>query len=109
MTLAGVSDVLGVGVRIQGQCVGHVSGLVLDASRTDVLGLEVTSVDARRRFLPRVAASSADGMVEADSVLHFVDSMDTYVSRGAYVCRRAQPTDARGDSGVGGFDRSADG
>jgi hypothetical protein len=82
--------VLGSSVRIHGVRVGHVTGVLLDAAETQALGLEVTSPDLARRFLPWVAGSVVDGVLETDSALLLVDSAESYVDRGAAVCRDAE-------------------
>jgi hypothetical protein len=92
---------LSASVRVQGARVGHVSGVLLDAAETHVLGLEVTSEDRVRRFLPWVAAHFANGAIDTDSALMLVDSADTYVERGALVKRDPEElgqlvADARG-------------
>ena len=51
------------------------------------IGLEVTSPEWTRRFLPLVAATLADGVMEVHSPLLLVASCDAYLARGATVCR----------------------
>lgn len=92
---------LGTPVRVRGVLGGHVSGVLIDGGETHAIGLEVTSVDRARRFLPWVAAHFADGVVDADSPFLLVDSADTYLDRGAIVKRDAEElgqlvADARG-------------
>jgi hypothetical protein len=79
--------VLDSSVRIDGVRVGHVTGVLLDVSETRALGLEVTSPDLARRFLPWVAGTVTEGVLEADSALPLVDLADSYVERGAVMCR----------------------
>lgn len=58
-----------------------------DASFEQVVGLEVVGVDFRRRFLPWVAASFADGGVRPTSalVLFEMSELDDYRRLGARV------------------------
>ena len=78
--------VLGTSVRVRGVRVGHVTGVLLDATESRALGLEVTSPDLARRFLPWIAGRVTDGVLDAESSLLLVDSADSYVERGAVLC-----------------------
>jgi hypothetical protein len=60
-----------------------VSAVFLDAPGTKLIGLEVSSADGGRRFLPWVAASVGGRVVEAASSLLLVDASDDYVRNGA--------------------------
>jgi hypothetical protein len=84
VSLAGVLDAQ---VRVGDVRVGRVTGVLLDAARSRVLGLEVESGDLVRRFLPWVAASVANGVVRVRSALFLVDWSDTYDREGAFVAR----------------------
>jgi len=83
--------VLGSSVRVRGVRVGHVTGVLLDSSETHALGLEVTSPDLAQRFLPWVAGSVREGVLEADPAQLLVDSAGSYVERGAVMCRDPEP------------------
>lgn len=85
-TAESLRDVFGARVRVRGMRIGQVSGVVLDSSETRAIGLEVTAVDGHRRFLPWVAATISNGIVDADSALVLADTLDAYVERGAVVC-----------------------
>ena len=86
MTLLG--RVLGAQVRLEGSRVGEVAGLVLDARREHVIGLEVRGVDGRRRFLPWIAMTLDGGVVTPSSSLVLVeDDLDGYARLGASIVR----------------------
>jgi hypothetical protein len=115
--LAGVLD---AAVRVGDVRVGRVTGVLLDATTSEVLGLEVEGGDAVRRFLPWVATVVADGVVRVSSALLLVEWSDTYDRDGAFVARdRAgleglsapadDDADLRGGGGTtaGGLTRSA--
>jgi hypothetical protein len=81
-------DVLGTPVGVLGRRVGCVSGVLLDASESRAIGLEVTSPDLVPRFLPWVAASfDGDGRIDAYSVFLLSDSCEPYLEQGAVICR----------------------
>jgi hypothetical protein len=82
-----LSQVLGAPVHVEGVRVGEVTAVVGDASFEHVVGLEVVGVDFRRRFLPWVAASFADGGVRPTSalVLFEMNELDEYRRLGARV------------------------
>ena len=82
-----LSQVLGAPVHVYGVRVGEVTALVGDASFERVVGLEVVGVDFRRRFVPWVAASFADGGVRPTSalVLFEMSELDDYRRLGARV------------------------
>jgi hypothetical protein len=82
-----LGHVLGSSVRIRGVRVGHVTGVVFDATETSALGVEVTSPDSARRFLPWAAGCVADGVLDADSALLLVDPPDSPLERGGVLCR----------------------
>jgi len=81
-------DVLGTPVGVLGRRVGCVSGVILDASESRAIGLEVMSPDLVPRFLPWVAASfDGDGWIDAYSVFLLSDSCEPYIEQGAVICR----------------------
>jgi hypothetical protein len=94
VSLAGILDAQ---VRVGDVRVGRVTGVLLDAAGSEVLGLEVESGDAVRRFLPWVAAIVANGVVRVRSALFLVEWSDTYDRDGAFVAR--DPTGLQGLSG----------
>jgi hypothetical protein len=79
-------EVLGARVEVDGKDAGHVTGVLVDPDQR-AIGLEVTSVDSDRRFLPLVAATLSDGVVSVASPLLLVESCDAYIARGATICR----------------------
>ena len=84
-------DVLGTPVRVLGRRVGYVSGVLLDASDSRAIGLEVMSPDRVPRFLPWVAArSDGDAGIDAYSVFLLSDSCEPYLEQGAVICRDQQ-------------------
>jgi hypothetical protein len=78
---------VGRNVLVEGESVGAVTGILLDRSQARVIGLEVTLRSVERRFLPTVAATLRDGIVEVGSTLHLVDPYEEYVRSGAVVWR----------------------
>jgi hypothetical protein len=82
-----LSQVLGAAVDVEGVRVGEVTAVVGDPSFERVVGLEVVGVDFRRRFLPWVAASFADGGVRPTSalVLFEMSELDDYRRLGARI------------------------
>ncbi len=89
MTPAAIgADILGARVEIDGEDAGHVTGVLVQPA-TGPIGLEVTGSGFGRRFLPLVAATMSDGVVDVPSAFVFVDSCDAYVARGAVPCRDA--------------------
>jgi hypothetical protein len=92
-------DVLGARVLVDGVCVGHVTGVLVDEAHAEAIGLEVTSrEDARRRFLPWVAATLIGRELVSPSSLLVVDSCDPYLRRGASICRDPVRLDAFDDA-----------
>jgi hypothetical protein len=79
--------VLGRAVVVDGEPVGHVSGIFVDAVGARPIGLEVASTGRPARFLPSVAATQRGAAIVAASSLVLVDSCDQYVERGAVLCR----------------------
>ncbi|MDX6591991.1 MAG: hypothetical protein QOJ13_1187 [Gaiellales bacterium] len=73
----------GLPVMVADHLVGAVTGVLLDAERTSVLGFELESVSGRRYFLPLALARVAETAVVASSPLHLVDDVEHYVRRGA--------------------------
>jgi hypothetical protein len=81
-------DVLGTPVGVLGRRVGYVSGVLLDASESRAIGLEVMSLDLVPRFLPWVAARFCDdGCIDAYSAFLLLDSCEPYLEQGAVICR----------------------
>ena len=81
-------DVLGTPVGVLGRRVGYVSGVLLDASESRAIGLEVMSPDLVPRFLPWVAARfDSDGCIDAYSAFLLIDSCEPYLEQGAVICR----------------------
>lgn len=81
-------DVLGTPVSVLGGVVGYVSGVLLDASESHPLGLEVMSPDLGPRFLPWVAADlDDDGRIDGYSAFLLLDSCVPYLEQGAVLCR----------------------
>lgn len=91
-----LSQVLGAPVHVEDVRVGEVTAVVGDASFERVIGLEVVGVDFRRRFLPWVAASFADGGVRPTSalVLFEMSELDDYRRLGARVVQDQDCLDA---------------
>lgn len=91
-----LSQVLGAAVHVEDVRVGEVTAVVGDASFERVVGLEVVGVDFRRRFLPWVAASFADGGVRPTSalVLFEMSELDDYRRLGARVVQDQDGLDA---------------
>jgi hypothetical protein len=83
------ADVLGAPVRVRDVRAGTVTGVVGDGRVERLIGLEVTSRDGRRWFLPSVAASLEAGAVHVDSTLVLVETGDLegYGRLGAVVIR----------------------
>lgn len=69
--------------------VGTVTGVYGDAGFERVIGLEVSSPDGRRRFLPWVASSLDEGGVRVESAFLLVDpgELDAYMRLGARLVR----------------------
>ena len=81
-------DVLGTPVGVLGRRVGYVSGVLLDASESRAIGLEVMSPDLVPRFLPWVAARfDGSGCIDAYSAFLLIDSCEPYLEQGAVICR----------------------
>jgi hypothetical protein len=87
-----IAKVLGAAVHVGGDHVGRVTG-VLVRSPGEAIGLEVTSPDLSRSFLPLVAATLVDDVVDVRSPLLLVESCDAYIERGATVCRESAELD----------------
>jgi len=83
------ADVLGAPVRARDVRVGTITGVVGDGSLERLIGLEVTSRDGRRWFLPSVAGSYQAGAVHLDTTLVLVETGDLegYERLGAVVIR----------------------
>ena len=79
--------VLGTPVGVRGRRVGYVCGVLLDASESRAIGLEIRSRDLVSKFLPWVAACFDDGGVDAYSVFLLSDSCEPYLEQGAVICR----------------------
>ena len=91
MTAEHLRDVLGTPVGVLGARVGHVSGVLPDASESCPLGLEVTAPDATPRFLPWVAAAfDDDGRIDAHSAFLLSDSCEPYLEHGAVLTREQE-------------------
>lgn len=86
---------LGAPVRLHDLRLGTVTGLYGDASFARIIGLEVTSPDGRRRFLPWVAADVEKGIVHLQSALVLVETGDLegYGRLGARVVRTPSELD----------------
>ena len=84
-----LQDVLGTAVRAHDLRRGTVTGVVFDAGRERVLGLEATGRDGVRRFLPWVAVELAGDGTAIGSPLVLVDTgeLDGYARLGAVVVR----------------------
>lgn len=84
-----LAEVLGAAVRMRDLRVGTVTGVFGDADFVRMIGLEVTSADGVRRFLPRVAAPMREGVVRLGSTLVLVETgeLDGYGRLGARVVR----------------------
>lgn len=80
------AEAFGVRVEVNGGHAGHVTGVLVHPAN-GAIGLEVTSPEWTRRFLPLVAATLADGVIEVHSPLLLVESCDAYLARGATICR----------------------
>jgi hypothetical protein len=86
-------EILGAQLRVHGVTVGHVTGVLLDAPQVHAIGFEVSSPDGAQRFVPWVAATLGNGVVDAHSALLLVDSCDSYVDQGAVLCREPDDLD----------------
>jgi hypothetical protein len=88
-TLPRLGGVLGAPVLAHDLRLGTVTGVVCDARWERLLGLEATSMDGSRRFLPWVAVELREGVVGIGSSLLLVDTgeLDGYVRLGAVVVR----------------------
>lgn len=84
-----LEDVLGSAVRAHDLRLGTVTGVVFDAGRERVLGLEATGRDGVRRFLPWVAVELAGNGTAIGSPLVLVDTgdLDGYARLGAVIVR----------------------
>lgn len=82
-----LEDVLGRAVRAHDLRLGTVTGVVFDAGRERVLGLEVAGRDGVRRFLPWVAVELVGNATAIASPLVLVDTgeLDGYARLGAVV------------------------
>ena len=90
--------VLGTPVGVRGRRVGYVSGVLLDASESRAIGLEIMSPDLVPRFLPWVAARfDGDGSIDAYSVFLLIDSCEPYLEQGAVICRDQDRLDGIAD------------
>jgi hypothetical protein len=87
-----LAGVLGADVRLEGQSVGEVTGIVCDAACERVIGLDVRSVDGHRRFLPWIGLTLEHGIVTPSSrlVLVEVDDLEGYSKLGASILRRPE-------------------
>jgi hypothetical protein len=83
------ADVLGAPVRVRDVRLGTVTGVVGDGPVERLIGLEVTSRDGRRWFLPSVAVSHEAGAIHVHSTLVLVETGDLegYGRLGAVVIR----------------------
>ncbi len=91
-------DVLGTPVRVLDRRVGYVSGVLLDASESRALGLEIMSPDRAPRFLPWVAvAFDDDGTIDAHSAFLLIDSCESYLQHGAVLSRDQERLDRIAD------------
>ena len=91
-------DVLGTPVGVLGERVGYVSGVLLDASESRALGLEIMSPDLVPRFLPWVAAAfDDDGRIDAHSAFLLIDSCEPYLEHGAVLTRDQERIDRIAD------------
>jgi hypothetical protein len=84
-----LDSLLDATVRVDGEHVGSVVGIVLDRPPERLLGLEVATPDSRRLFLPWVAAEAHGHVVDAVSslVLIELDDVETYAQLGATILR----------------------
>ena len=89
---------LGAPVRLNDLRLGTVTGVYGDAGFERVIGLEVTSPDRGRRFLPWVAVGIEDGVVRLASPFVLVDTgeLDGYLRLGARVARDPAQLDGLG-------------
>lgn len=88
MTAAGsLAELLGTAVRVGTLRVGEVVGVFVDHRGDRAIGLEVSGAGGMRRFLPWVAARSADGVVSVESALVIVDDGASYERLGARAIR----------------------
>ena len=100
-------DVLGTPVGVLGRSVGCVSGVLLDASESRAIGLEIMSPDLVPRFLPWVAARfDGDGCIDAYSVFLLIDSCEPYLEQGAVISRDQDQLDGIADE-VSNFEVSS--
>ncbi len=90
-------DVLGSPVAVRGRRVGYVSGVLLDASESRGIGLEIMSPDLVPRFLPWVAARFGGDGIDAYSVFLLIDSCEPYLEQGAVICRDQDRLDGIAD------------
>lgn len=90
-------DVLGTPVGVLGRRVGYVSGVLLDASESRAIGLEIMSPELVPRFLPWVAARFDDDGIDAYSVFLLIDSCEPYREQGAVICRDQDRLDGIAD------------
>jgi hypothetical protein len=79
-----VEELLRQSVLLRGIEIGRVVDVILEPEQHDVIGFEVRCKDGRHRFLPRAAATSADGRLEIDSPFGLLDTdeLEFYRSRG---------------------------
>lgn len=87
--LESLAGVLGVPVRVESTCIGHVAGVVGDSGFGRVIGLDVAASDGSRKFLPWVAASVARGEILVSSALVLFDTLEIegYTRQGAVTMR----------------------
>jgi hypothetical protein len=89
--------VIGTPVGVRGRRFGYVSGVLLDASESRAIGLEIMSPDLVPRFLPWVAARFDGGGIDAYSVFVLSDSREPYLEQGAVICRDQDRLDGIAD------------
>lgn len=95
MPCGSLAGLVGATCSVRGVRVGDVTGVVVDPDFIRVLGLDVHSVDGRRRFLPWVAAEQGPYGVDVDSAYLLVDAGDSYTRRGARCIREAAELSSR--------------
>lgn len=90
-----LTEVLGAPVHIDDVRVGEVAAVVGDGSFERIVGLEVVGVDFRRKYLPWVAATFANGEVQPTSalVLFEMNELDDYRRLGARVVQDEEGLD----------------
>lgn len=85
MTDPELGALIGRPVSVHDVRLGTVTGVYGDGRFARVIGLEVSSPDGRRRFLPWVVSRADDGTVAVQSAFLLVDvgELDSYLRLGA--------------------------